>query len=195
MIARLRGRLAHKSPEALVVDVNGVGYEVFVSLNTYYALPEEGSEVQLEVQTQVRENAMELFGFANRLEKAVFGLLLNVSGVGPRMAQGVLSGIQAGELLDVIGAGDLRRLVAVPGIGKKRAERLVVELRDRVQDIRARFPGDGKVRSRLEDEAASALVNLGYKQAEAEHAIEESVAQAGGELEKLIRLALKRLSA
>lgn len=195
MIARLRGRLTRKSPEALVVDVNGVGYEVFVSLNTYYALPEEGGEVELEVQTQVRENAMELFGFSTRLEKAVFGLLLTVSGVGPRMAQGVLSGIQASDLLDVIGAGDLRRLVAVPGIGRKRAERLVVELRDRVQELRARFPGDGKQRSRVEDEAASALVNLGYRQAEAEHAVEQVAGQAGGDLAALIRLALKRLSA
>ncbi len=196
MIARLRGKLAVKSEESLVVDVNGVGYEVFISLTTFRDLPNEGSEVQLEVQTEVRENAMELFGFSTRLEKAAFKLMQNVSGVGPRMALGVLSGIDADNLLDVIGAGDLRRLTAVPGIGKKRAERMVVELRDKVQEMRLRFPSatPSPRRTRVEDEATSALINLGYRAAEAEKALEAVADQASGDLATMIRLALKRLA-
>jgi len=194
MIARLVGRLVQKSPGALVVDVNGVGYEVFTSLNTFYALPPEGESVELQIQTQMREKALELFGFRDGLEKALFGLLLTVAGVGPRMALGVLSGMSAPDLLDALAAGDLARLVSVPGIGRKRAERLVVELHDRVQVLRGRASGEGPLRTGVEAEATSALVNLGYRQAEAERAVREVVRRGTGDLAEVIRLSLKRLS-
>lgn len=194
MIARLSGRLAHKSPEFLVVDVHGVGYQVFVSLNTFSALPEVGTEVQLEIQTQLRENALELFGFRDAREKALFGLLLTVAGVGPRMALAVLSGIAADELCDALAGGNLARLVSVPGVGKKRAERLVVELQDRVRLLRGRQAVEIGTRGGIEMEAASALVNLGYRQTEAERVVREVVQEGNRDLGDVIRLALRRLS-
>ena len=195
MIARLVGRLVHKSPESLIVDVNGVGYEVFASLHTFYELPPAGESVELEIQTQVRENAIELFGFRDTFEKAVFGLLLTVAGVGPRMALGILSGMTAPVLIDALADGDLARLVTVPGVGKKRAERLVVELRDRVQALRTQRGGDGAERSGAEAEAISALVNLGYRRADAERVVREVARQGTADLADIIRLSLKRLSA
>jgi holliday junction DNA helicase RuvA len=195
MIARLVGRLVHKSPESLIVDVNGVGYEVFASLNTFYALPSAGENVELEIQTQVRENAIELFGFRDASEKAVFSLLLTVAGVGPRMALGILSGMTAPDLIDALADGDLGRLVRVPGVGKKRAERLVVELRDRVQGMRAQPSGDVAGRSSVEEEAVSALVNLGYRGADAERVVREVLRQGTADLGDVIRLSLKRLTA
>jgi holliday junction DNA helicase RuvA len=195
MIARLVGRLVHKSPESIIVDVNGVGYEVFASLNTFYALPSAGENVELEIQTQVRENAIELFGFRDAFEKAVFSLLLTVAGVGPRMALGILSGMTAPDLIDALANGDLARLVRVPGVGKKRAERLVVELRDRVQALRAQPSGDVRGRSRVEEEAISALVNLGYRRTDAEQVVREVLLQGTADLADVIRLSLKRLTA
>jgi Holliday junction DNA helicase RuvA len=194
MIARLVGRLVHKSPESLIVDVNGVGYEVFASLNTFYVLPPAGESVELEIQTQVRENAIELFGFRDAFEKAVFGLLLTVAGVGPRMALGILSGMTAPDLIDALADGDLARLVTVPGVGKKRAERLVVELRDRVQALRAQPGGAGAERPGAEAEATSALVNLGYRRADAERVVREVVRQGTADLAEIIRVSLKQLS-
>lgn len=193
MIARLTGRLVHKSPEGLVVDVHGVGYQVFVSLNTFYALPEAGSQVQLEIHTQLRENALELFGFRDAEEKSLFGLLLSVSGVGPRMALGILSGMPAAELLESLAAGDLARLVSVPGVGKKRAERLIVELQDRAKLLNGRNGrGEGRAGG-VDIEAISALVNLGYRQVEAERAVKEVIGQGSADLADVIRLALRRM--
>jgi len=140
MIARLVGRLVEKSPESLVIDVHGVGYEVFTSLNTFYSLPDAGTTVDLQIHTHMRENALELFGFREPLEKSVFTLLLGVSGVGPRMALAILSGMTATDLLEALDDGDVARLVSVPGVGKKRAERLIVELKDRVQPPARRHP-------------------------------------------------------
>lgn len=194
MIARLAGRLVQKSPGGLVVDVNGVGYEVFVSLQTFSALPPEGENVVLQIQTQVRENSFELFGFRDSLEKAVFGLLLNVSGIGPRMALSILSGLSAPELIEALAAGDVARLVGVPGVGKKRAERLVVELRDRVQTVRVQAGGEPGGALHLEAEATSALVNLGYRHADAERVVHTLVHEGTRDLTELIRLSLKRLS-
>jgi Holliday junction DNA helicase RuvA len=179
----------------LVIDVNGVGYQVFASLNTFYALPPEGATVELEIQTQLRENALELFGFQDPLEKAVFGLLLTVAGVGPRMAMGILSGMTASDLLDALAAEDIARLIAVPGVGKKRAERLVVELHDRVQMLRAKTSREDGGRGGVDAEAVSALVNLGYRQKEAERVVREITREGSEDLAEVIRLALKRLSA
>ena len=194
MIARLVGQLIQKSPDALIVDVHGVGYRVHVSLNTFSALPGEGEQVELAIHTQLRENALELFGFLNPNEKALFGVLLGVAGVGPRMALNILSGIPTGELIDALANGDVARLVSVPGIGKRTAERLVVELRDRVRLLCHEEVSDGRSRAGPESEAVSALVNLGYRQREAERAVRAVIEQGTDELAALIRLALRRLT-
>jgi Holliday junction DNA helicase RuvA len=197
MIAHLRGTLAAKSPGELVVEVGGVGYQVFVSLNAFYELPATGKPVALEIHTHVREDTLQLYGFLDRTEKAMFELLLGVSGIGPRLATSVLSGIPAGELIDALAAADVGRLVAIPGVGRKTAERMTVELKDRVAGLRngrgrgeAREPAAGPER-----EAVSALVNLGYRKPEAERAVKDAAAAAAGRLEDLIRLALRSLAA
>lgn len=192
MIARLVGRLVRKSPDALIVDVHGVGYRVMVSLNTFAALPEAGAEVELGIHTNVRENALELFGFVSDDERALFGALITVSGIGPRMALNILSGVPAAELRDALAAGNVSRLVAVPGVGKRTAERLVVELQDRVRKLALAAPGDGA--SAVEVEAVSALVNLGYRQPEAERAVRAVSAAGAKGLAEVIRRALQKLS-
>lgn len=196
MIARLAGRLARKSAEALIVDVHGVGYEVHVSLNAFAALPREGEPVELTIHTQLRENALELFGFVDPNEKILFNALLLVSGVGPRMALNILSGIPTAELLDALAEGNAARLVSVPGIGKKTADRLIVELRDRAAALRVQHRGAGAGRGRTESEgeAVSALENLGYRRADAERAVRDVAARGVTDLADLIREALRRLS-
>jgi Holliday junction DNA helicase RuvA len=196
MIAQLAGSLVFKSPEHLIVDVHGVGYQVFVSLNSFYRLPEPGHPVQLAIHTHVREDALQLYGFADRAEKELFLLLVGVSGIGPRLALNILSGTPAAELQQALEAGDLVRLVAIPGVGKKTAERLVVELRDKIKMMRGAVGGDdGRVTGGLEAEAVSALINLGYRQSEAERAVKAARSAGAGDLETVIRTALKRVNA
>ena len=196
MIAQLVGTLAYKSPEQLIVDVHGVGYQVFVSLNAFCRLPEPGEPVQLLIHTNVREDALQLFGFLDRAEKDVFLLLLGVSGIGPRLALNILSGTPSHELEEALEAGDVVRLVAIPGVGKKTAERLVVELRDKIRLVKgARGADDGRRGSGLEAESVSALVNLGYRRSEAERAVKVACAGGATAIETVIRSALKRLSA
>ena len=192
MIARLVGRLAQKSPDALIVDVHGVGYRVMVSLNAFAALPELGGEVELAIHTNLRENALELFGFVSAEEKALFGALITVSGVGPRMALNILSGLPAADLRDALAAGNVNRLVAIPGVGKRTAERLIVELQDRVRKLAAAAPTDGA--GPLDAEAVSALVNLGYRPPEAERAVRAVTASGARDLAEAIRRALQKLS-
>jgi len=195
MIAQLAGTLAYKSPEQLVVDVHGVGYQVSVSLNSFYRLPEPGSAVQLLIHTHVREDALQLYGFLDPEEKGLFLLLTGVSGIGPRLAMNILSGTPTQELVDALEAGDLVRLVAIPGVGKKTAERLVVELRDKMKLMKgARVAADGRAASGLEAEAISALVNLGYRRNEAERAVKVACAAGASDLEAVIRTALKRVT-
>jgi Holliday junction DNA helicase RuvA len=196
MIAQLAGVLAHKSPEQLVLDVQGVGYQVLVSLNSFYRLPEPGAAVRLLIHTHVREDALQLYGFLDRQEKDLFLLLNSVSGIGPRLALNILSGTPTTELLDALEAADLVRLVAIPGVGKKTAERLVLELRDKIKLVKgARAADDGRRASGLESEAVSALVNLGYRQNEAERAVKAARAAGANDIEAVIRSALKRVSA
>jgi Holliday junction DNA helicase RuvA len=195
VIARLEGRLLRKEPGALVVDVHGVGYGVMVSLNTFCGLPAEGAPVGLEVYTHVRESAIELFGFGDAVERALFTALLTVSGVGPRVALNILSGIPPADLLDALKARDVARLVSVPGVGKKTAERLVVELQDRVAKLGRRAVGDSRAADGVEAEAASALINLGYRPQQAEQAVREIVRGGTTDLVAVIRHALQRLSA
>lgn len=195
MIGQLTGALALKSAEQLIVDVNGVGYLVTVSLNTFYKLPEAGAAVQLLVHTHVREDALQLFGFFDRAEKELFLLLTSVSGIGPRLAMSILSGTPTQDLLEALDSGDLARLVAIPGIGKKTAERLVVELRDKIKSLRGATASEpGRSLGGQEDEAVSALVNLGYKRADAERAVKAAVAGGATGLEAILRAALKRVA-
>jgi len=195
MIAQLAGALAYKSPEHLIVDVHGVGYQVSVSLNSFYRLPEPGDPVQLLIHTHVREDALLLYGFIDQEEKDLFLLLLSVSGIGPRLALNILSGTPSQELEDALEAGDLVRLVAIPGVGKKTAERLLVELRDKIKLVKgARGGDDGRRASGLDAEAVSALVNLGYRRTEAERAVKAARVAGANDIEAVIRTALKRVA-
>ncbi len=199
MIAQLRGRLIVKEPHRIVVDVNGVGYLVSVPFSTFYRLPELGGEVVLHTHTHVREDALQLFGFHTVEERGVFELLQNVSGIGPRLATNILSGISVDELVPAISEGNVARLRAVPGVGKKLAERLAVELRDKVADLRreapAPVPGPA-VPDRMLDDVVSALVNLGCNRKEAVKAAEAAREALGpaSEFEELIKAALRNLS-
>ncbi len=173
MIARITGRLLEKHPSRAIVDVNGVGYDVQIPLSTFYNLGEPGSDVMLRVHTHVREDALALYGFGTPLELQLFERLIGVNGVGPKLALAVLSGIEPPDLVGAIRAQDIARLTRIPGIGKKTAERISFELRDKLPAsialAEATSPaaaGDG-----LRDDLISALLNLGYQQAAAEKAV------------------------
>ncbi len=196
MIARLRGRLLEKAPEQVVVDAGGVGYQLFVSLNSFYRLPNPGTEVDLYVHTHVREDALQLFGFLDAAERTLFLLLLQVATIGPKVALAVLSGMDTPDLEKAIADGDVRRLVAVPGIGKKKADLMVLQLREKVrvlQQSRAASASTVRVGGDAA-EAVSALVNLGYKQHEAERAVARAEEAGTRALADLIREALRRLA-
>jgi Holliday junction DNA helicase RuvA len=195
VIASLAGTLVEKSPDRLVVDVAGVGYLVHVSLQTFSDLPPAGATVRLLVHTEVREDAIELFGFAEPRERALFHLLRKVKGLGPRTSLGVLSGMPVAELLAVVAAGDAGRLQTIPGVGKRFAERIVVECREAAATLAAAGPVQ-PARSPLSgasEEAVSALVNLGYRRPEAERAVQR-VMRNGESLEEVIRAALQGLA-
>jgi len=194
MIARLTGHLAHKSPEALIIDVHGVGYRVLVSLTAFTALPAEGAEVTLGIHTHLRETALELFGFLHAAEQALFGALITVSGIGPRMALNILSGLSAEELIAALADGNVARLVSVPGVGKRTAERLVVDLRDRVRHLALAPASAAGAAAPRDAEAVSALVNLGYRQVEAERAVRAVMTGGASDLADVIRGALQKLS-
>lgn len=165
MISRLRGTLAERQGDAVEVDVQGVGYRVFVSERTLQMLPAPGAPVSLRVHTHVREDALQLFGFLDPVEQQVFEALIALNGIGPRAAMGVLSGIDAGEFARSVCAGDLARLCQIPGVGKKRAERMVVELKERLLPLASARPGG---ESDLPAALRSALVHLGFRPAEIE---------------------------
>ncbi len=197
MIARLRGCLLEKAPEQIVVDVGGVGYQLFVSLNSFYRLPSPGVEVDLFVHTHVREDAFQLYGFLDAAERALFLLLLQVATIGPKVALGVLSGMETPDLENAIAEGDARRLVAVPGIGKKKADLMILQLREKVRVLQQRRAAAVSSTVRVGGDAAeavSALVNLGYKQHEAERAVAQAEDAGGRALADLIREALRRLA-
>lgn len=194
MIARLSGILEEKTPEQLVVDAHGVGYQVFVSLQTFYRLPPLHERVVLHIYTHLREDALLLYGFSEEKEKNSFLLLKGVSGIGPRLALNILSGIPVDELESALRASDVSRLVAVPGVGKKTAERLVIELREKVGSLDERVPGGSTEQSALVAEAVSALVNLGYRRAEAEKTAREALRRGAITIADLIRESLRSLS-
>jgi Holliday junction DNA helicase RuvA len=177
MIAFLRGRIIDKQPNRLIVDVHGVGYEVIVPLSTFYEVGDEGADVTLHIHTHVREDALQLFGFLTVLERQVFERLIAVSGIGPKLAIAVLSGIDPRDLVGAVQRSDVARLVAIPGIGKKTAERIVLELKDRMSAF-STVPAAATPASaadRLRDDLVSALVNLGYHRPQAEKSVETAL--------------------
>lgn len=194
MIAFLRGRVLGKQPNRLIVDVQGVGYELHVPLSTFYDVGDEGSEISLRVHTHVREDALQLYGFLTTLEQQVFERLIGVSGIGPRLAIAVLSGIDPRELVGAVKRGDVARLTAIPGVGKKTAERIVLELRDRLPQLAAApAAGAGQpapAADRLRDDLVSALVNLGYHRPQAQKTVEFALTS---EPESGFEQALKRV--
>jgi holliday junction DNA helicase RuvA len=192
MIARLWGRLRERGSEDLVVDVGGVGYHLYVSTQTLAALPAEGAEVDLFTVTHVREDALQLFGFADPGERALFQLLQTVSGIGPRLALNILSGMAAAELREAIRRRDLVRLTRIPGVGKKTAERMSVELADKLALLPQAPPArrDGATHG-VAAQAVSALVNLGFRPPEAEGAVETAMSAGRTALEDVVREALR----
>ncbi len=193
MIAKVRGILDHKAPGEVIVDVGGVGYQLFTALSVFYRLPEVGQPVTLLVYTHVREDALQLFGFYDPAEKQAFMLLTGVSGIGPRLALNILSGMAAGELLDALRDGDVARLVSIPGVGKRLADRMIVELRDRIEALPDAAP-EAAAAPGIRGDALSALVNLGYRRADAERAVRQVLGNGASELETVLKEALRLLS-
>ncbi|HOL71164.1 MAG TPA: Holliday junction branch migration protein RuvA [Bryobacteraceae bacterium] len=194
MIAHLRGTLLEKHPNQAVVEAGGVGYDVAIPISTYSALPEAGREVTLRIYTHVREDTLALFGFLTREEKLLFERLISVSGIGPKLAITVLSGLPAADLSAAVRAGDVNRLTRIPGVGKKTAERIVLELRDKLPasaEAAAAAPGAGAALSPLDQDVLSALLNLGCPPAAAETAVRKAKADGLTEFEPLFRRSLE----
>jgi holliday junction DNA helicase RuvA len=195
MIAHLRGKLLAKHPNQVIVETAGVGYDVTISVPTFSDLPEAGAEVALHIHTHVREDAIALYGFLRSSEKALFEKLITVSGIGPKLAITILSGMAADEMVGAIRGNDVARLTRIPGVGKKTAERLVLELRDKLPQTVASVVSTTPALTPVEEDVLSALVNLGYQRAAAEKAL-AAVMQRGspGSFDQLFRAALAGLS-
>ncbi|HOO90810.1 MAG TPA: Holliday junction branch migration protein RuvA [Syntrophales bacterium] len=196
MIASLKGVLSHKSIENIIIDVHGIGCSVAVPLSTFYKLPDTGSQVELVIHTHIAQDAIRLFGFLDHRERDIFQLLISVSGIGPRLAINILSGVSPKDLSEAIFDGDLARLVGIPGVGKKTAERMIFELKDKItklisDKISAPSPGTS-----VKKDALSALINLGYKNSAAQDAVDKVSARAEERLtlEILLTESLKMLS-
>jgi len=198
MIAFLRGRVLDKHPNRIVIDVNGVGYELYVPLSTYYDVGDAGAEITLRVHTHVREDALQLYGFLTDLERQLFERLIGISGIGPKLAVAVLSGMDTRDLLTAVQRGDVVRLTGVPGIGKKTAERIVLELKDRVSGLGLpQAPDAPTVRpeDQLKGDVLSALQNLGYHRPLAEKAVDSVMGDGAPEatFEQVLKGALRAL--
>ncbi len=193
MIARLAGVLSERGADFAVVDVNGVGYRVFLSQVSMARLPPPGEKVGLRIHTHVREDSLQLFGFSSEEEEAVFGELIAVKNVGPRAALNILSGIEARDLARAVADGDVARLTRVPGVGKKTAERLVVELREKLVSLARAAAPPGRAARGVLEQLAQALMGLGYKSPQAEQAAEALRDRADRPLDELLREALKLL--
>jgi Holliday junction DNA helicase RuvA len=199
MIASIKGILTYKSLNGIVVDVNGIGYLVFVPLSTFYELPEIGVPVSLKIHTHVREDALQLFGFHTNEEKDIFQLMICVTGIGPRLATNILSGISAPELAKAVCVEDVKRLVSIPGIGKKMADRMIFELKDKLSKLVSEKDTGIAARNsdeQMKEDALSALVNLGYKGSAAKITIDKVIENSPGgiTLEVLLKKALKILA-
>ena len=194
MIGRLVGRLATKATDHVVLDVGGVGYLVQIPLSTFYELPEAESPASLWVHTYVREDALALYGFLTERERALFLMLIGVAGIGPRVALTVLSGMPPADLIEALRGADVKRLMAVPGVGKKTAERMVLELAEKANRLGGE-PSAARTPAVATEDVVSALVNLGYRRGDAERAV-EAVGRGGapGDFSDYLKLALKRLT-
>jgi Holliday junction DNA helicase RuvA len=202
MIARITGMLVYKSVTHVVIDTQGIGYRVFIPLTTYYELPEAGQAVTLNIYTSVREDAINLFGFQRSNERDLFQLMLSVTGIGPKLALNILSGISAGDLVVAVSEGDLHRLVGIPGVGRKTAERMILELKEKMAQLGA---GDLERKERtglsaderIREDALSALVNLGYKNRIAKDVIDRILHESPEvlTLDEILKRSLKILSA
>jgi len=184
VIAHLRGKLAQKDPSRVIVDVNGVGYEVFVPLTTFTALPALGSEVSIDIHTHVREDLIALYGFSTRRERTIFEKLMTISGIGPKLAVTILSGGSVEDLVGAIKRSDLARLTSIPGVGRKTAERIILELKDKLQDF-----AETQAKPAVEVDVLSALENLGYNRALAENAVRRAT---NGDSEPVFEVLFKR---
>ncbi|HEV2799517.1 MAG TPA: Holliday junction branch migration protein RuvA [Pyrinomonadaceae bacterium] len=204
MIAHLSGTLLAKQATSVILDVGGVGYEVTIPVSTFYDMEETGAQISLRIYTHVREEALQLFGFKTARERELFTMLISVSGIGPKSAIAMLSGMNADEIIGAIRSNNLARLTSIPGLGKKTAERLVIELRDKMttlshpaleEQLAADTRGGAPSEDTLREDTLSALTNLGYQRAAAEKAINQAI-QEGGDLsvELLLRRSLKSLS-
>jgi Holliday junction DNA helicase RuvA len=194
VIGVLRGQILRKSPQEVLIDVGGVGYRVQVPVSTFCRLGDEGASVSLQIHTHVREDQIALFGFATPSERVLFERLISVSGVGPRVALGVLSGIEADDLVRAISGNDLARLTRVPGVGRKTAERLVLELKDKLRDL---APGENvaPLAAPQKTDLVSALTNLGYNVSDAEKAADRALqATPDASIGELLRASLRLLS-
>jgi Holliday junction DNA helicase RuvA len=198
VIAHLRGTIFEKHPNRLVVDVAGVGYDVSVPLSTFYGLGDPGSEIALRIHTHVREDALALYGFATLLEQDLFERLIDVSGIGPKLAMAVLSGIEPPELVRAIERSDVARLTAIPGVGRKTSERIILELKDRLPRAQTTAAGADAVAAGarlMRDDLLSALMNLGYHRPLADKAVDAAIRiAAGGGFEQTLKQALKELA-
>jgi Holliday junction DNA helicase RuvA len=197
MIGYLQGRLLRSAPEQVLLDVHGVGYAVHIPLSTYSEIEKrprgEGGEVALHIHTHLREDGITLYGFWSEREKLLFEKLIAVGGIGPRLAQVILSGMAPNDLVAALAAGDVARLTTIPGVGRKTAERMVVELRDRVKDLAAELPRRPAVPGA--EDLVEALVNLGYRALQAERAVQQAgQEQPDAAFHELLRLALRRLA-
>jgi Holliday junction DNA helicase RuvA len=200
MIAHIQGLLHFKSPEYLVIDVEGIGYQVQVPLSTFYDLPQVGSTVSLHIHTHVREDALQLYGFQSPEEKTLFVRLMSIAGIGPRLAVNILSGISPAELIESLSQNNLARLTSIPGVGRKTAERIMVEMKDKVSTLAPGLDVTVTVRTTadeaMNEDVLSALINLGYKKGVAQRAVENARHRLEGEitLESLLKESLRALA-
>lgn len=197
MIAHLTGRILRKGPQEVVIETAGVGYRVSIPLSTFYRLAEEAGEASLRIHTHVREDTLQLFGFLTAREQELFERLISVSGVGPRLATSILSGIETDELTQALRDSDVARLTRIPGVGKKTAERLVVELKDKMPPLGAATDEEPRRASggTTKDDLVSALANLGYSRPEAERGVDKALREEpNGRFEDLLRRSLRVLS-
>ena len=200
MIARISGQLIYKSVSHVIVDVHGIGYRIFVPLTTFYELPDTSQPVTLHVHTHVKDDAINLFGFNSCEDKTVFQLMILVSGIGPKLAMNILSGISAAELIRAVSQGDLNRLVHIPGVGKKMAERMILELKEKMAKIRSYESVDMGVSivstDEIKGDALSALINLGYKSQTAKSALDSIISDSAESLtlDVLLKKTLKILA-
>jgi Holliday junction DNA helicase RuvA len=192
VIAQLRGQILRKGPQEVVVDVAGVGYRVAIPVSTFYRLGEPGSEVELRTYTHVREDTLALYGFLTGAEQDLFERLISVGGVGPRLAVNILSGIEVPDLVAALRTSDVSRLTRVPGVGKKTAERLIVELKDKMPPAVPEETPMAPPADRPKEDLLSALVNLGYSRGEVERGVDRALREDGsGRFEDLLRRALQ----